>query len=96
MPNFLATLKEKLSNAKGKLVAAGFIGLNTVNAVAADVAIGSDGAVTGSIDPKNLFWYGYCRCRSSGRYLWRKSWYSLASRLARFDFLDQISRKSNF
>ena len=55
MPNFFATLKEKLSNAKGKLVAAGFIGLNTINAVAADVAIGSDGAVTGSIDPKTFF-----------------------------------------
>ena len=55
MPNFLATLKEKLSNAKGKLVAAGFIGLNTINAVASDVAIGSDGVVTGSIDPKTFF-----------------------------------------
>ena len=55
MPNFLATLKEKLSNAKGKLVVAGFIGLNAINAAAADVAIGSDGAVTGSIDPKTFF-----------------------------------------
>ena len=55
MPNFLPTLKEKLSNAKGKLVVAGFIGLNTINAFAADVAIGSDGAVTGSIDPKTFF-----------------------------------------
>ena len=55
MPKFLTALKEKLSNAKGKLVTAGFIGLNTINAVAADVAIGSDGAVTGSIDPKTFF-----------------------------------------
>lgn len=55
MPNFFATLKENLSNAKGKLVVAGFIGLNTINAFAADVAIGSDGAVTGSIDPKTFF-----------------------------------------
>lgn len=55
MPKFLTALKEKLSTAKGKLVAAGFIGLNSINAAAADaVAIGADGSVTGSIDPKTF------------------------------------------
>lgn len=47
MPKFFSTVK-------GKVATAGFIALNTVGAVAADVAIGADGAVTGSIDPKTF------------------------------------------
>lgn len=47
MPKFFSTVK-------GKVATAGFIVLNTVWAVAADVAIGADGSVTGSIDPKTF------------------------------------------
>ena len=48
MPNFFSTVK-------GKVATVGFIALNTVGAFAADaVAIGADGSVTGSIDPKSF------------------------------------------
>ena len=47
MPKFFSTVK-------GKVATAGFIALNSVGAVAADVAIGADGSVTGSIDPKTF------------------------------------------
>lgn len=46
--------KEKLSTTKGKLIAAGFVGFNAVNAAAADVAIAADGTVSGTIDPKTF------------------------------------------
>lgn len=47
MPKFLSTFK-------GKLITVGFVGLNAINAMAAGVAIGADGAVTGDLELKTF------------------------------------------
>jgi hypothetical protein len=49
MPKFLSTAKGKISTALA------IASIGAMNAAAAGVAIGADGAVTGDIDPKTFF-----------------------------------------
>lgn len=49
MPKFLSTAKGKITTAVA------VVSICAMNAAAAGVAIGSDGTVTGDIDPKTFF-----------------------------------------